>query len=394
MAVKTYRAKSIQEALACVKRELGPHALILSSRRLPKSPRDPYSDEQFEIKAVPGEPEPERDRPAREADPGPAPEQETCAPLFTDAGDGDDGADPLGDIRSTLVSIRQMVALLSAEGGMPDALVLNPELARLYVRLVGAGVSRTRAEMFLKKTAAAPDGPPRDLASAARRTVNAIQRAFTVGDPFREVSKKPVVAAFVGPTGVGKTTTVAKLAAELHLRKQRRVGVISIDGYRIGAVEQLKTYCAIMGVPFMPAYTAEELEKALERMKRADVVLIDTSGQSPYDAKRIRSLLRVLNGKRQVQAHLVLSVTTRREDLKAATEAFSDFSPKSCIFTKVDETSRPGGLIDHVLDAGLPVSYISNGQRVPEDLMRATKNAIMKMAFAGGGAGRMAAAAA
>jgi flagellar biosynthesis protein FlhF len=202
-------------------------------------------------------------------------------------------------------------------------------------------------------------------------------------DPFGSSTGGRQVAAFIGPTGVGKTTTIAKLGAELSLKQKRRVGIISLDSYRIGAVDQLRTYAEIMGLACLPAFSSEELQKALSHFENLEVILVDTAGQSHLDMARIRDLGRLIEGGGGMSCHLVLSATAKPEDMREATENFATLSPESYVFTKVDETRTRGSLIDQVMAYPLPVSFIADGQRVPEDLRGATKRRILDLVLGG-----------
>ena len=187
------------------------------------------------------------------------------------------------------------------------------------------------------------------------------------------------MAAFIGPTGVGKTTTIAKLAALLRLRHKKEVGIISVDSYRIGAVDQLRTYASIMGLPCLSAFTPRELQMAVGKMRDKDIVLIDTAGQSHLDRDRMKALRQLMEGAHEVSSHLVLSVTTEPQDMKEVARNFSILHPETYIFTKLDETRRRGTIIDQVLRLKMPISFVTDGQRVPEDILTASKRNILKL---------------
>jgi flagellar biosynthesis protein FlhF len=208
--------------------------------------------------------------------------------------------------------------------------------------------------------------------------------AVSVTDPFAGKENGRCAVAFVGPTGVGKTTTIAKLSAELSLKQKKKVGIISVDSYRIGAVDQLKTYAAIMGLPFLSAFSKEDLGRAMKKMAGRDVILIDTAGQSHRDVKRLKELGALLGDSLSIDTHLVLSAATKSEDMKAAADSFSILKPSSYVFTKVDETGTRGGLLDQLMDRKLPVSFITNGQRVPEDIFTASPRRLLKLVLQGG----------
>jgi len=179
---------------------------------------------------------------------------------------------------------------------------------------------------------------------------------------------RPRVIALVGPTGVGKTTTVAKLAATYKLRHGKTVGLITSDTYRIAAVEQLKTYAGIIGLPLKVANSPEELSQAIEELGSCDIVVIDTAGRSQNDARRLDELAEFTKAAVPDETHLVLSTTVGDNVLRKTAQRFKALGPDRCILTKLDEAVTTGpiaGLCDRI---GLPLSFITVGQEVPDDL--------------------------
>jgi flagellar biosynthesis protein FlhF len=378
MAAKIFKAKSIQEAIGMIKAEMGADAMILSTRRLPRGVRNPYGADMFEVTAAP---------PGAGSEMSAAPATEDLHDgidkwLTRDSGAADTATEPntgLEGLRSELVTIKDMLFLFNQTGGMPDFLQMHPECLNLYTRLVRAGISEKRVGQLMKKAGGFSGGAKMSAEQIAKNIIGEIFSVVQVCDPFGADNSARQVAAFIGPTGVGKTTTIAKLSAELSLKHKKRVGIISIDSYRIGAVEQLRTYADIMGLPCLPAFSAEDFQHALGRMENRDIILVDTAGQSHLDMDRMRELGRLMAGETDISNHLVLSATIKREDMQEAAKNFSTLAPRSYVFTKVDETRTRGGLIDQVMELNLPVSYITNGQRVPEDIMGATQKRILKL---------------
>ncbi len=181
------------------------------------------------------------------------------------------------------------------------------------------------------------------------------------------------IYAFVGPTGVGKTTTMAKLAAIYKVKKKLRVALVTVDTYRIGAVAQLQTYARIMGLPLEVADNSAELRAALERYRGADVILIDTAGRSPNNREDVCRIGEALNVPYPIYHYLVLSANTELESLLAAEKAFRLLPLKSYIFTKLDEVMDGSSMINFLLERKRPVSYFTTGQNVPEDIELATR---------------------
>ncbi|UCF94368.1 MAG: flagellar biosynthesis protein FlhF [Desulfobacterales bacterium] len=187
---------------------------------------------------------------------------------------------------------------------------------------------------------------------------------ITVGDA------RPKAVALIGATGVGKTTTVAKLAARHHLRHNQRVALISLDNYRIAAMEQLKVYAQIIGIPLEGATRAAELAARLKELKDMDLVLIDTPGFSPTNAGQIRELTRSLDQIDALETHLLLSAATKETDLLDISARLKKLPVQRLIFTKLDETRTCGSLLNVFRQTRIPLSYFTDGQQVPDHIER------------------------
>lgn len=185
--------------------------------------------------------------------------------------------------------------------------------------------------------------------------------------------------AFVGPTGVGKTTTLAKIAALCIGRFKKSVALITIDTYRIAAVEQLKVYGEIMGLPVDVVLTPSQFQKAVQKHCDKDVILIDTAGRSPQDKISIEELSTFLCGDLAIEKHLVLSAGTRDSELLEAVSHFQKLNLDKTIFTKIDECTSLGVILNTQLKNPTPLSYITNGQRVPEDIIEIDREAVARL---------------
>lgn len=198
--------------------------------------------------------------------------------------------------------------------------------------------------------------------------------------PPIELSQSRKVMAFVGPTGVGKTTTIAKLAARIALQqRQRKVGLITADTYRIAAVEQLKTYSDIINVPLRVIYTGADLEQALKDLDYCDLIFIDTAGRSQKSDSQMEQLKEILPKQLIDEIHLVLSMNTGNEDMLEIIQKFSEPYLTSLIFTKRDETSKKGAFLNVLKETGHKVSYVTFGQDVPEDIEEASPRILAEM---------------
>ncbi|GFZ30951.1 flagellar biosynthesis regulator FlhF [Clostridium zeae] len=187
----------------------------------------------------------------------------------------------------------------------------------------------------------------------------------------------PVV--LVGPTGVGKTTTIAKLAGRMALIEKKKVGLITVDTYRIGAVDQLKTYAEIMNLEFKVVITIKEMEEAVNSMKDCDVILIDTTGRSSKNSMQISELRAFVQKVNSDNIHLVISATTKNRDIKSIVEGFKILNYNHVIITKLDETSVYGSILNILQLADKPISFMTTGQTVPDDITIFTKEQIAKL---------------
>lgn len=194
---------------------------------------------------------------------------------------------------------------------------------------------------------------------------------------FGDISYSKKYINVIGPTGVGKTTTLAKMAAELMLKHQKKIGFITTDTYRIAAIEQLKTYANILNVPLEVCYNLEDFEHATKKLAACDIILIDTAGRNFRDKKYVEDLQKVVDYKREMETLLVLSLTTKQRDMEAIYQQFSTIRINHFIFTKIDETATLGSMFNLILRYKKGVAYITTGQNVPEDMVAATPQDIV-----------------
>ncbi|MDB5305522.1 MAG: Flagellar biosynthesis protein FlhF [Phycisphaerales bacterium] len=190
----------------------------------------------------------------------------------------------------------------------------------------------------------------------------------TAGPIIRTKTQGAHVVALIGPTGVGKTTTIAKLAANLKLREKHRVGLITLDTYRIAAVDQLKRYADIIGSPLRVVNGSDDLRDAIRSMSDCDFILIDTAGRSPNDALKLSELKSLLAVAEPDEVHLVLSTTASQECLQLAVARFGDVRVDKIIFTKLDEAAHVGVMLNVIRKVNKSLSYITTGQDVPDDI--------------------------
>jgi len=193
----------------------------------------------------------------------------------------------------------------------------------------------------------------------------------------------PRIIALVGPTGVGKTTTTAKLAAMYALNRGNKVALITMDIFRVGAVEQLKTYSRIMGIPLDVASTPKELEKAVERHSDCELIFIDTAGRSHKDKEKLDEMKNFLENKIPIEIYLCLAATTKDRELEEILNRFSIFQISKVVFTKIDESETLGNMVNLLMKDDLQIAYFTTGQRVPEDIEIATSSKLAEMILRG-----------
>lgn len=204
-------------------------------------------------------------------------------------------------------------------------------------------------------------------------------QAFLTGRIGEGIARDTQIVYIAGPTGVGKTTTIAKLAAEQLFKHGRKVGFITSDTYRISAVEQLRTYAAILNIPLEVVQSPGDLQRALFRLESCDLVLMDTAGRNYRNDLLVAELQSLLAKELRSETYLVLSLTSKSRDMKIIAEHFGRYKLDKVIFTKLDETGSYGPLFNVLNDFPLTLSYMTNGQNVPEDLLMATKDQLCEM---------------
>jgi flagellar biosynthesis protein FlhF len=316
MHLKKYRRPTVKEALRAVREELGPQALVLSTETVPVAGLlGLIGRREIEVTAA-VERLPVSDfRLSTEAD---------DADLERRAG-------------------REIAARLQAIG-------MDPALARDVAGALPAGRRRGASTENIRRAL-------KDQVTAVAAT---------------DESYAPI-EVFVGPPGAGKTTTIAKIAAQERARHGQRLGLLAADGFRVGAIEQLRTFAEILGTPFTAARSPQELEQALAKVRCP--ILLDTAGRSPKD-EASRDMFRVLASRRDVRTHLVMPAATSASIAARTIERFQDARPSRVVLTKLDESEGIGPVLSAIRASGIPLSYLGTGQSVPDDLQRATPTAI------------------
>lgn len=248
----------------------------------------------------------------------------------------------------------------------------------LYGKLLQCDIPKDLAQNLLKDTLSElPQEDWQNVDKVWQQLSVTIAKRVTTVEPWEFAGEQKVVV-LIGPTGVGKTTTIAKLAANFALVADRKVGVITVDTYRIAAVEQLKTYADIINIPLQVAYSPKELKEAITSMHDQELILVDTAGRSQNNRLQIAELKSYLEGI-NAEIHLVISATTKMQDVDEIIRAFGQVPIDRVIVTKLDETTVHGVILHTCDRAGAPLAFVTTGQGVPEDIEVASGQKIAQL---------------
>ncbi len=268
-----------------------------------------------------------------------------------------------------------------------DSVTFDPKwseaIQRLYGRLIRCDIPKDVTQALLKDVLSTlPKHDWNDEEKIWPRLNDVVAARVATVDPW-EFNEGQRIVVLIGPTGVGKTTTIAKLAANFSLVGNKSVGLITVDTYRIAAVEQLKTYAEIIGIPVQVAFSPRELKDCIAKMKDRDLILIDTAGRSQNNYLQISELKNYLDGI-DAEIHLVISATTKSRDVDEIIKAFGQVTIHRVIITKLDETTAYGVVLQTCERAQAPLAFVTTGQGVPEDIDVATSEKIAQLILGDG----------
>lgn len=427
MQLKTYRAKTIADALAQVKKDLGRDAVILHTRMVKVGGWLGVGGRRIvEITAghgvnvrgpvVKAAAQPSRatagvlapatpsgsallDRASKSTDSyvrsapaaaapssAPAPVAPAGAPLAASALFQPASAGAALALEQDLAAIKSMVSRVLSGSSRSRCALLPEALHAMYLRLLEAEVAADLADEVIagvRDDLGTGIDNPSEVRAAVVRRLASLAPVSDGALPPPAADGRPRTIALIGPTGVGKTTTVAKLAATYKLRQGRKVGLVTADTYRIAAVEQLRTYANIIGLPLRVAATPAEMSSACAALSDCDCVLIDTAGRSPHDTERLDELRAFLAAARPHETHLVLSSTSSEACLLGAAGKFASAKPDRVIFTKLDEAVNFGVLINVARRVDAKVSWLTTGQEVPDAIEASRPERIARLILDG-----------
>lgn len=407
MNIKTFRGKTEEEAMELAKKELGEHAVKMAARKIePKGFFGKlFSQPVWEVTAAVDEPDVyertiPRKAPADEGDARYMPSVSGTVKqerLFEEkkTENGSNAIEQKLDNLKKLFEeqIREQNQGKPAEE--PKEKSENPEnelpdkniafLRLIFKQLIENEVEEQYANQIITEIEASlrkETDVSKILANIYQKIVLKLGQTKTL----EVVSGKTKYIFFIGPTGVGKTTTIAKLAFSLMEQKKAKVALLAADTYRIAAVDQLRTYAEIMSIPLYVIYSETELAEQKEELEKYDVVLVDTAGRSHRSKEQRDDIERLIRSVPEAarEVYLVLSATTKYRDLVKITEAYSELAEYRLIFTKLDETGTIGNIFNIKMLTGAPLSYATNGQNVPDDISRMDPQNVARQLLGGG----------
>ncbi len=398
MRIKKYTAPSMREALLQIRDDLGENAVILRTRKLPKGLLALGSPGEIEVTAAVEEsavtkamitplqlngsatytrPTPARnesiDRMER-VESARSSVDKVASTRHSDSVRVEELKEELAELRTLIKDMAkpQMVATEESEfrGGW----------AALHRKLVDAEVRPERATTLIQDIRARCQIEDVKVGETFMAT---IADRFPVSGPVKMKIDQPAFIAFVGPTGTGKTTTIAKLAAYYRLQKNKKVSLITADTYRIAAIEQIRTFADILGVKLHVLFNPDEAEVVLKSCRNDDVVFIDSAGRSQRNAEHMNDLTELLKAIKPDETHLVVSATMKHSDLEATVKTYRRFGVDRLLFTKLDETVHVGNILSTALTSDVPVSYFTTGQTVPDDIELAQPERFLRRLWEG-----------
>jgi flagellar biosynthesis protein FlhF len=410
MRIKKYTARSMKEALLQIKQDLGEEAIILKtshvhgklfsqgdievtaavdeeSRKVASVSHQAFAPLRVSETGVTGvykrpKPAPEMPRPVLDKQNG-APERRRTGP--DKAGPDSELDKKYETLKADLGELKVMFAGFVKSGETHAAAGFSGDWALLHKKLVEAEVPPDVAQEFIERIIQnRPAGADAKVKAGdvVQRFVNELNTSFPTHDaPPHKPGRHPRVIMFVGPTGSGKTTTLAKLAAQQALDGRTSVSLITSDTYRIAAIEQIRTFADIMNMPLHIVFSPKEAEAALAACASSDVVFVDTAGRSQKSAEHMEELSALIKQIAPDEIHCVLSAGTKVSDLVAAIEKYGKLGANRLLFTKLDETVKLGNVFAAGVKSRIPFSYFTFGQRVPDDIERAQPHRLVTRLF-------------
>ncbi len=360
MNVRHFRAPSMNEALRDVRKTLGEEAVILRTRQLRKGGMLSFlSKELVEVVAA---------SPDHCPTPSPAPHEDTARRLKHSL-NAQASVEVISKLNHEITKLRSNVHELAEQVKFERMPSLPPHLSEAYRNLIRSGVEEKLVKELTQAFNIAHTGAElEDRDFVFQELGKEIRRRLRLRPPPAKAKGRAKVVAVIGPTGVGKTTTLAKLVTSYRFWGKADTVLVSADTYRVAALEQLKTFAAIAGLPMETVYQPNAMENALSRHRHRDGIFIDTAGRSPLDTERLEELAAFIEAANPDEVLLCLSVTTRLEEQLEAIGHYKALKPTGIVYTKIDEARGLGSIFSVNEFQSLPVMVVTYGQNVPDDI--------------------------
>ncbi len=364
MIVKKFSGKDYQEAIMKVKQEMGSDAIILQSREIkPRGLKRFITASYYEVTAVID------DDLKLQAD---QMKDESRVNEFKPKENEIEASELVNCEQELMQEMQKMQNLMkSIKSRIKDNELRSDSLNQYHETLISNNVNSDVASHITSQIEARIPANKSD----DQKIVNAfylkyLKEYLNVIQPIKiNPQKKGNLVFLVGPTGVGKTTTIAKLAANMTFVNQKSVALVTLDTYRVAAVEQLRVFAEIMGIALSVVFTPQELRNALEKLMHNDVIFVDTAGRSPYNQEHMAELKECVTLAKPDEVILVMSATTNNNDAVKIFNSFNEVGIDKIIITKLDETAGWGQVLNLVYECKKPIAYVTNGQNVPDDIM-------------------------
>lgn len=408
MNIKTFTGKTEEEAMELAKKELGQNAVKMASKK--KEPKGLFhklfGKTVYEVTAAVDDPDTfERTSPKKEDviyTPGSAARKTDL--LFTERKDlQENGSDSIEQKLDSIKKLfenqireqaqqktQQKLQEEESDKEKPEEDKDHPDKNMSFLRLIFRKLTDNEVEeQYVNQIITEIEGSLKKEADVSKILSNIYQKiVLKLGQTktLEVVSGKTRYIFFIGPTGVGKTTTIAKLAYSLIEQKKAKVALLSADTYRIAAVDQLRTYADIMNIPLFVIYSEAELIQQKEELQKYDIVLVDTAGRSHRNKEQRDDIEKLIQAvpENEREVYLVISATTKYRDLVKITETYKEIADYRLIFTKLDETGTIGNIFNIKMLTGAPLSYATNGQNVPDDISRMDPQSVARQLLGGG----------
>ena len=405
--LRIFEGSSIFEAYSKLKRELGNDAVILSTKTLKRggilgfwgqkviqitasdevkipsrlknaeadeAPKQNSASPRAMVKSAQSTSSPLYSGPIRASS---APLSEANINVATSIGPTSSAYD---DFKAELGEIRRMIQDIQNEGNYKMWPDLPPEFQKAYEKLQSFNIADDIARALIHRWKGHYPDYQKGQKVDIRLLENFIAEMLIPAGPIRlKQGAGPTVVMLVGPTGVGKTTSIAKLAAKFKIQDHQRVALITIDTYRIAAVEQLKTYADLIGVPLKVVSEVHELKAAIKSFGDRDLILIDSAGRSPRSLEKMAELRAYVDAAQADELHLVCSTSVSSDVMKDTLERYSNFPVNKLLLTKLDETVHYGMILSIISKMQTPIGYLATGQEVPDDIEVATQKRLSRL---------------